>query len=176
MRLDNADRADQAVIDDEAVRLLDARTRVLEDPKGKLLAKDPKLQVESVKETDMVAISVEDPSRDRAQNTANSLTANYIDQNRRISSASARKARQFVEAQMDTVKHELLRAEQKLRQYKEHTRSVDISEESKQGIARLIELESNEKAAESEYKGLEASVASISLCSRATSTPPMPPR
>src|SRR5947208_11572191 len=38
MRLDNADRADQAVIDDEAVRLLDARTRVLEDPKGKLLA------------------------------------------------------------------------------------------------------------------------------------------
>lgn len=161
MRLDNADRDDLAVIDDEATRLLDARDRTMEDPKGKLPTKDPKLAVESVKDTDMVSISVEDPSRDRAQNTANSLTANYIDQNRRISSASARKARQFVEARMEEVKRDLIRAEQKLRQYKEQTHSVDISEEGKQGITRLVELEGKEKAAESEYSGLEASIASI---------------
>ena len=49
--------------------------------------------------------------------------------------------------------------EQKLRQDKEHTQSVDISEEFKQQIARLIELQ--EEAAESGYQGLEASVASI---------------
>ena len=43
--------------------------------------------------------------------------------------------------------------EQKLRQDKEHTQSVDISEEFKQQIARLIELQ--EEAAESGYQGLQ---------------------
>ena len=48
-RLDDADRADQAVIDDEATRLLDARTQILENPKGKMARRDPKLSVESVR-------------------------------------------------------------------------------------------------------------------------------
>ena len=41
-------------------------------------------------------------TRSRAQNMANSLTSIYLDQNRHLNSASARKARQFVEAQMTT--------------------------------------------------------------------------
>ena len=42
------------------------------------------------------------------QNVANFLDRNiYLDQNRHLNSASARKARQFVEAQMEDVKREL---------------------------------------------------------------------
>src|SRR5206468_2169543 len=78
-----------------------------------------------------------------------------------LNSASARKARQFVETQMEEVKHELMHAEQLMKQYKEHTRSVDISEETKQEIVRLTELQAQEKAAESESQGLQASVDSI---------------
>src|SRR2546425_10907209 len=160
-QLDDADRRDQAMIDNEVARRLDARQALLEDPQGKLPVKDPKLTVESVRDTDMVAIAVEDPDRDRAQNMANSLTAIYLDQNRRLNSASARKARQFVEAQMDEVKNELTRAEEEMKRYKERTRSVDITEETKQEVTRLADLGAQEKAAESEYRGLEASVAAI---------------
>ena len=161
INLDSADRVDEGLIDDEAVRLLHSRLQILQDPKGKLPIKDPKLQIEGVKDTDMVAITVEDPSRERAKNVANCLTANYLYQNRFQSSASARKARQFVEANMDKVKTELLRAEEKLTRYKERTHSVDIGEESKQEIDKLVELGTKEKTAESEYLGLGASVASI---------------
>jgi polysaccharide biosynthesis transport protein len=159
--LDAEDRADQAMLDAEGERLLDQRHEALEDPRGKLRKKDPKLTVESVKDTNVVGIAVEDPDRDRAQNMANSLTAIYLDQNRRLNSASARKARQFVEAQMDGVKNELTRAEEAMKQYQERTRTVDISEETKQEIVHLAEMETAQKAAESEYKGLQASVNSL---------------
>ena len=158
-KLDALDGTDQALIDSEVQGLLDERQRLLEDPKGKLLKKDPKLTVESVKDTDVVDLLAEDPDRDRARDMVNSLARIYIDQNRRQNSASSRKARQFVEASMDKVKHELARAEQAMKQYKEHTRSVDISEETKQGIVHLAGLVADEKAAESQYRGLGASVA-----------------
>ncbi len=62
---------------------------------------------------------------------------------------------------MDEVKNELTRAEEEMKRYKERTRSVDITEETKQEVTRLADLGAQQKAAESEYQGLEASVAAI---------------
>jgi uncharacterized protein involved in exopolysaccharide biosynthesis len=159
-QLDAEDQSDLENINREAERLLEERRRVWNDPEVKL-PKVPRIRVETVRDTDLVAIAVEDPEPNRAQNMANAITAIYLDQNRRQNSASAGKARQFVEAQMADVKSELIRAEQAIKKYKEHTRSVDLAEETKLEVTRLAELEAQRKAAETEYQGLKASVESI---------------
>lgn len=159
--LDAKDRDAQEQIDSEATRLLATRQQILSDPKAKLSMKDPKIKVESVKDTDVIGIAVEDPDPIRAQNVANSIVSIYLNQNRHLNSASARKARQFVEGQMQDVKEELTLAEQALKNFKERTRSADMTEETKQAVSRLAEMEVARRAADSEFKGLEASVATI---------------
>jgi succinoglycan biosynthesis transport protein ExoP len=159
-QLDAADRRDLEIINAEVERLLEQRKRIWNDPKTKL-PKDPKTRVEGVKDTDLVGIAVEDHNPVRAQNMANAMTAIYLDQNRRQNSASAGKARQFVEAQMTEVKSELIRAEQAIKRYKEQTRSVDLGEETKQEVTRLAELEAQRRAAETEHQGLIASANAV---------------
>jgi polysaccharide biosynthesis transport protein len=157
--LDSRDREAQEQIDEQAGKLVDERRRILSDPRAELPVKDPKLKVESVKDTDVIGITVDDRDPIRAQNVANSMTAIYVNQNRHLNSASARKARQFVEAQMEDVKKELSVAERQLKDFKEHARTADMAEETKQAITRLTDLGVQQRAAESEQKGLEASVA-----------------
>jgi capsular exopolysaccharide synthesis family protein len=167
-RLDSADRIAQVRIESQAQRLMDERHRIMEDPNGRLPKRDPKITVASVKDTEMMEISAEDPDRARAANTVNSLAANYLDQNRELNSASARKGRQFVEASMEKVQHELLRAELAMRRYKEHTGSIDLGEETKQQVAHLADLNAAARTTESEYKGLQASEALIERQVRST--------
>jgi succinoglycan biosynthesis transport protein ExoP len=159
--LDAKDREAQEQIDAETTRLLAIRWQILSDDKARLPIKDPKIKVEGVKDTDVIGMAVEDPDPIRAQNVANSITSIYLNQNRHLNSASARKARQFVEGQMAEVKKELMLAEQALKQFKERTHSADMTEETKQAVTQLAQMDVARRAAESEYKGLEASVATI---------------
>jgi uncharacterized protein involved in exopolysaccharide biosynthesis len=158
VELDALDRQDQAAIEAEANRMLEARRRILTDPDANQ-PRDPKLQVDSPKDTDVITLKAEDRSPDRAQDFVNSLTVNYLDQNRRLNSASARRARQFVGQRLEQLRRELTRAEMDLTRFKERTRSADLSEETKQEITRLADIGTQQHLAQTEEKGLADSVA-----------------
>src|SRR4051812_35355666 len=60
---------------------------------------------------------------------------------------------------MEDVKKELSVAERELKTFKEHARTADMAEETKQAVTRLADLGAQLRTSQSEQKGLEASVA-----------------
>jgi len=92
------------------------------------------LSVQTVRDTDVIEIQVENGDPDLAAKIANSVAANYILQNQEYGRESAESAAKFLEEQLKTVEQELSAAEQLVEQYKLSTGITDLNKEVEQQI------------------------------------------
>lgn len=115
----------------------------LKDEKGKPLEIEnflKKLNIKSVKNTDVLTVSYKSNNAQEAATVVNSLTHNYLENNIRTKRAEARAAREFLSKQLPVVEERVALAEIEVRQFKENNNVVSLDEESKTGVQSLREL------------------------------------
>ena len=95
------------------------------------------LSVQTVRDTDVIEIHVENRDPDLAAKIANSVAANYILQNQEYGRESAASAAKFLEEQLKKIKQDLSAAEQQVEQYKLSTGITDLGKEAGQQITVL---------------------------------------
>lgn len=116
----------------------------------------PKITVDSVKDTDLIKIAVEDPQPARAATVANALTERYIRQNKYLNRQTASNGRMFVEKQMRQVQADLGVAEKRLRDFRERSGTVALDSETNALITRVADSETACTQAETESRALRA--------------------
>lgn len=115
----------------------------LKDKEGKLLKATillSKLKVNSVGDTDILALSYESNDPHEAAAIVNSLMKDYQENNISANTAEARSARDFLNKQLPEVEKRLIKAEAELRQFKEKNGVVALNEEAQVGVEALKEL------------------------------------
>ena len=115
----------------------------LKDEKGKPLEVEnflKKLNIKSVKNTDVLSVSYKSNNPQEAATVVNSLTHNYLENNIRTKRAQARAAREFLSKQLPVVEERVALAEAEVRGFKEYNNVVSLEEESKAGVESLKDL------------------------------------
>ncbi len=90
-----------------------------------------RISVSTVRDTNIVRISVEDPDRMMAMNMANTLADVYNDMLRNIAMNEFQTRRKFIEQQIPNLEAELSAAEDNLRRYKEQEGIISLQEEAR---------------------------------------------
>jgi len=129
----------------------------------------PKIQVESVKDTDLIKIRVEHPQPHVAAQVANALSDRYIRDNKELNQLTASTARDFVEKQMRLVQGDLGEAEGRLRDFLQRSGAVALDEVTRERVGRIAEAQTQLTQAETERKALQAQ--SVDLARRLEETP-----
>ncbi len=115
----------------------------LKDEKGKPLEVVnflKKLNIKSVKNTDVLTVFYKSNNPQEAAAVVNSLTHNYLENNIRTKRSQARAARQFLSKQLPVVEERVALAEAEVRGFKEYNNVVSLEEESKTGVQSLKDL------------------------------------
>jgi len=115
----------------------------LKDQQGKLLTSEnflSKLNIKSVKGTDVLTVSYKSNDPEEAATVVNLLTHNYLQNNIHTKRAQAIAAREFLSKQLPQVEQRVVQAETEMRQFKENNNVVSLDEESKTGVQSLREL------------------------------------
>lgn len=99
-----------------------------------------KLKVNSVGDTDILALSYESTEPQEAAAVVNSLMRDYQENNISTNTAEARSAREFLNKQLPEVQQRLIQAEAELRQFKEKNGVVALQEEAQVGVEALKDL------------------------------------
>ncbi len=89
------------------------------------------ISVSTVRDTNIVSISVQNSNRNRAMDTANMLAMVYNDMLKGIAQNEFQTRRQFIEHQIPNLEAELAEAEQRLRMYKESEGLILLDEEAR---------------------------------------------
>ena len=89
------------------------------------------ISVSTVRDTNIVSISVQNSNRNRAMDTANMLAVVYNDMLKGIAQNEFQTRRQFIEHQIPNLEAELAEAEQRLRMYKESEGLILLDEEAR---------------------------------------------
>ena len=138
-----SDRAVNAVIDS-----LDLEAAYGNKPRAKVINRVTRKLKAEVTEEGLVEVEYQDRNRERSARVANAFV-NELDRfNRETSVTDARRVRKFVENRLGQAGEELDAAEEQLKQFKETTGAVFISEQAKASIetaadifGRIAELE-----------------------------------
>ncbi|MBO3460277.1 polysaccharide biosynthesis tyrosine autokinase [Aetokthonos hydrillicola Thurmond2011] len=115
----------------------------LKDGKGEPLEVQSflgKLNIKSVKNTDVLTVSYKSHNPQEAATVVNSLTRNYLENNIRTKRAQARAAREFLSKQLPLVEERVALAEAEVREFKEKNNVVALEEEAKAGVESLKAL------------------------------------
>jgi capsular exopolysaccharide synthesis family protein len=117
----------------------------LKDKKG--LPVKPKeflkrLEVKSVKGTDVLQLSFKSNDAKEAASVVNQLMNFYLENNIRTNRATAAAARKFIEEQLPKTKATVRQADAALRSFKEKNRVIDLQEEAKSAVSVLADVES----------------------------------
>lgn len=115
----------------------------LKDKEGKTLKPSmllSKLKVNSLGDTDILALAYESSDPRQAAAIINSLMKDYQENNITTNTAEARSARDFLNKQLPEVEKRLVKAEAQLRQFKEKNGVVALQEEAEVGVEALKEL------------------------------------
>jgi tyrosine-protein kinase Etk/Wzc len=79
----------------------------------------------------VIGVSYDDVDPARAAAILNSIAENYVRQNRDRKSATANQSLEFLKGQLPDVQHQLEQAENKLTDYQNHHKVVDLSDQAK---------------------------------------------
>lgn len=116
------------------------------------------ISVNEIPDTDLIEISIEHKDPVLAQKIANTLVEEFSAYCQDINKAELSSARQFIEVQVNEVRSSLKDAEDKLLEYKKSTNTIAPSDEAKQAITTMTELEKLAAQAQVELKTSEASM------------------
>lgn len=119
------------------------------------------ITVSSIPGTDLLEIGIEDPNPEKAMKIINTLISQFEEQNIQMNRASMAGAREFMEKQKEKLERDLRKAEDQLLIYKNQNNVVLPTEQAKQTLDKLVEVEGLKYKAEIESGSIEASVQSI---------------
>jgi capsular exopolysaccharide synthesis family protein len=91
--------------------------------------------------TNIINITVTSQDPESAQNAANTVAEVYRDQNVKSRNRQTTEVRKFIESQRSVVGERLINAEEELKRYRQSTGVLDISEEVRQLMSRIAQLE-----------------------------------
>jgi capsular exopolysaccharide synthesis family protein len=136
----------------------------LKDKKGLPLKRKEflkRLEVKSIKGTDVLLLSYKSNVPQEAAAVINQLMNFYLENNIRTNRTEATAARKFIEEQLPKTKATVRQAEAALRSFKEKNRVVDLQEEAKSAVTVMADLES--KIAKAQVDLTNANARSIAL-------------
>ena len=107
------------------------------------------------KDATIIVISYTDNIKQRAKDFLNALAAEYINRDIKDKAAVATLTLKFIEEQLADVSKELGSNESELQQYKEHNKTVNLSEESKNYLERLNTIDVERIKAEMNLRSLD---------------------
>ena len=95
------------------------------------------------KDSGILSLALEDTDADRAIRTLNEIIRLYVRQNIDRTSAEAAASLEFLREQLPVVKRDLEKAEKALNEYQIHSKSIDISLETKAILDQIVALDSS---------------------------------
>lgn len=107
------------------------------------------------KDSGLLDLTLTDPDPDRAKRILDAISAVYLNQNTQRQSAEAEQSLEFLKNQEPKIREQLRTAEDTLNQYRTARDSVDLTQETKSVLERLVDIES--KLNELEFKEAEIS-------------------
>lgn len=116
------------------------------------------ITVSSIPGTDLLEIGIEDSNPKKAMAIVNTLINLFEEQNVQMNRASMAGAREFIEKQKEKVEKDLRRAEDQLLTYKNQNNVVIPTEQAKQTLDKLVEVEGLKYKARIELGAIDASV------------------
>jgi Mrp family chromosome partitioning ATPase len=122
-------------------------------------------------DADIVALSYSDPDSLIAREVPNVIASRYLARRQQVQSAEAASTAQFLHEQLGRVSSELSEAEQSFRAFREREQVLDPTVETSNGVARLIQKESERSSLEAERQALSKSLAEIDKASAAPGSP-----
>jgi polysaccharide biosynthesis transport protein len=100
-----------------------------------------RLQVKTVRGTDILAITYQNPDPRQAAAAVNQLMSIYIQENIRANRAEATAAREFISKQLPDKEAAVRRLESRVRDFREANRIVDLEQEAKATVAAISDLD-----------------------------------
>jgi len=119
------------------------------------------IEVEPIRNTDMIAISMIATSPTEAAYLANTVALVYKEQNQLESQEEVRKVKDFLKDQLSLFQTQLSKSEQTLKEYKEKEKVVALPEEINELVSKLAEFESLQHGAELELNSNKERLAYI---------------
>lgn len=107
------------------------------------------------KDATIIHITYRDNVKQRARDFLNALSTEYINRDIKDKAAVATLTLKFIDEQLSDVSKELGSNESELQQYKEHNKTVNLSEESKNFLERLNIIDAERVKAEMELRSLD---------------------
>lgn len=98
------------------------------------------LKVSSIKGTDILEISFQDPSNKLAQDVVEKIMAVYISNDQKNQRQEAEAARMFVGKELPKMENEVKLAESAIREFKEKNQVIDLSTESAKAVETITSL------------------------------------
>lgn len=98
---------------------------------------------QKVGDSDVVVITCLGSGKEKVIKFANSFASAYIKHLQELRVSETRDAREFIEDQIDTVRKDLARAKEELREFKERTGIVNLSQESASEVSNIVKFKSD---------------------------------
>ena len=121
----------------------------------------PDLKVENIKDTDIIRVTVEDPSPKVAAGFANAVANAYIAKSQASNRRSATVTRVFLEQQLADKKRELDEATNRLKSYKETSGIASLDAETTGRMQRLAATEEQLASAQTQVRSIEAQLRAV---------------
>ena len=119
------------------------------------------LQVKNIENTDVLELSYTDTDPRKAASIINTLMKIYIENDINANRAQTRSARDFIAQQLPHRKAALQLAEQKLQEFKQQNRVLDLKAEASSSVAILTDLDRQVAATRSDLASQTARMESI---------------
>jgi succinoglycan biosynthesis transport protein ExoP len=118
-------------------------------------------KVAPVRDTNILSIEVTLPDPTEAKKAADVVASALKNVYDDLNNASVRQSREFIEAQLQTTKRAMIKAQNALRRFKEENEVVMLDQQSVASIQRMSQVKSELSAATAAYEAASASVATL---------------
>lgn len=118
-------------------------------------------KVAPVRDTNILSVEVTLPDPMEAKKAADVVAASMKNVYDDLNNAAVRQSREFIEAQLQTTKNAMVKAQNALRRFKEENEVVMLEQQSVAAIQRLSQVKSELSAATAAYEAASASAAQL---------------
>ena len=120
-----------------------------------------KTLVQPVKDTNILAIEVTLENRDDAKIAADVVAAEFKRVYAEINNSAVKQSREFIEAQLETTRKAMIKAQEALRDYKQKNEIVAIDQQGAAAVQRLTQAKVELNNAQADYNVSSARLAKI---------------
>ncbi|MBX6363107.1 MAG: polysaccharide biosynthesis tyrosine autokinase [Gemmatimonadetes bacterium] len=128
------------------------------------------------RDADIVVVRYEGTDPELVRAVPNAMARTFIERRQRVQSAQALRTVRFLDEQLDTLRWQLLAAEDSLKRFRERARVVSPLEEAKAQVGRLVQLQAERDMVEAERAALASLLAEISAAPAGPEGAPSPMR